>query len=241
MLGDKFWRWFDRGSRADFGGTLLGFFFDWKTAISTTFGGSGGAVTLLVTAIQGRPFIDVCILAIAAAAALVALVYFSISLLEKLKNGRVSKLPDTLTTVAKGTLPALDRIPITELLKMATDRGWNFTANDSLHLLDLQDAIKQGASDGHLTLWGRLRRWNTESLLRNEVLEKISPDYWRTFYVHLWPACDSDNFHTKSWNPDDKLQNYLDLHVNRPEAVIWLDRDAAAFRGKRKPDQRGMP
>jgi hypothetical protein len=77
--------------------------------------------------------------------------------------------------------------------------------------------------------------------LRNEVLEKIPPEHWRTFYVHLWPACDSDNFHTKSWNPDDKLQNYVDLHVNRPEAAIWLDRDALTFRGKRKPDQKGLP
>ncbi len=136
---------------------------------------------------------------------------------------------------------SIDRIPCTELLKMATDRGWDFLGHDSLHLMDLQDAIRQGGSDNHLTVWGRLKRWSNESLLRNEILEKIPAEHWRAFYVHLWPACDGDNFYTKSWTPSDTPQNYLDLHVDRREAAAWLDREAASFRGKRKPDQRGMP
>jgi hypothetical protein len=140
-----------------------------------------------------------------------------------------------------GEIP-FDRIPVTELLKMATDRGWNFTTGDSLHLIDLQKAIRQGASDSQITVWGRLNKWsNNENLVRNEILEKIPHEHWRAFYVHLFPALDGDNFHTKSWTPSETPKNYLDLHVNRPDAVIWLDRDAVTFKGKTTYDQRGMP
>ena len=88
---------------------------------------------------------------------------------------------------------------------------------------------------------GRLKRWSDEDLLRNEILEKIPPEHWRTFYVFLFPALEGDNFHTKSWTPSDTPQNYMDLHVNRREAETWSDRDAAAFRGKTTSNQRGMP
>jgi hypothetical protein len=72
------------------------------------------------------------------------------------------------------TAASLDRIPCTELLKMATDRGWNFTDQHSLHLIDLQDAIRQGALDGYIALWGKLNRWpNAEQLMRKQVFEKI--------------------------------------------------------------------
>jgi hypothetical protein len=135
---------------------------------------------------------------------------------------------------------SIDRIPCTELLKMAADAGWDFTSHDSLHLLDLQNAIRQGARDNHLTVWGKLNRWSSEELLRNEVLETIPPEHWHAFYVHLWPAREGDNFNVKSWTPSQQPQNFLDLHVSRSEAATWLDRDAAAFKGKTKPNQRGM-
>jgi hypothetical protein len=54
-----FWRWYDRGAQADFGGTLLGFFFDWKGWIAAAVGGSGGAITFLKAAIDGHSPLDV--------------------------------------------------------------------------------------------------------------------------------------------------------------------------------------
>jgi hypothetical protein len=135
---------------------------------------------------------------------------------------------------------SLDRIPTTELLKMATDRGWNFTSQHSLHLIDLQDAIRQGGLDGHLTVWGKLNRWpNAEQLMRKEVIEKIPTNHWREFRVHLFGALDNDNFRTYSWHvqPSSTAElRYIDLHVNRSEAAIWLDRDAATFKGQNTLD-----
>jgi hypothetical protein len=136
-----------------------------------------------------------------------------------------------------------ERIPITELLKMAKDRGWSFTDQHVLQLIDLQDAIRQGGLDGHLTVWGKLNRWpRAEQLMRKEVIEKIPAYHWREFRVHLIPVLDEDNFGTKSWHvsPSSTAElGYIDLHVTRSEAAIWLDRDALAFRGKTTPEKRG--
>src|SRR6476646_2113071 len=90
MADNRFWRWYDRGSRADFGGTLLGFIFDWKGWIAGAFSGSGGAMIFIKAAIDGRSPLDVWVLALVVVAALVAIVYFSISILEKYKkSGRI--------------------------------------------------------------------------------------------------------------------------------------------------------
>jgi hypothetical protein len=97
--------------------------------------------------------------------------------------------------------PSLDRISMIELMTMGTGLGWNFTDRDSLQLIDLQDAIRQGALDGHLTVWGRLNRWpNADQLMRKEVVEKIPSEHWREFRVHLFGALDNDNFKTYSWH-----------------------------------------
>jgi hypothetical protein len=137
---------------------------------------------------------------------------------------------------------SLNRIPITELMKMATSRGWDFTGRHSLQLIDLQDAIRQGALDGYLTVWGRLNRWpNAEQLMRKEVIEKIRTDHWSEFRVHLFAALDNDNFRTYSWHitPSSAAERgYVDLHVNRPEAALWLDRDAVSFKGKTTSEKR---
>jgi|SRR5713101_1340778 len=88
MAFERFWRWYDRASRADFGGTLLGFVFDWKAWISAAVGGGGGAVTFLKAAIDGRSPLDVWVLALVVVASLIAIVYFAISILEKSKKSR---------------------------------------------------------------------------------------------------------------------------------------------------------
>jgi hypothetical protein len=54
MSGERFWRWYDRGARADFAGTLLGYIFDWKGWIAGVVAGGGGGMTFLKAAIDGR-------------------------------------------------------------------------------------------------------------------------------------------------------------------------------------------
>lgn len=131
--------------------------------------------------------------------------------------------------------PTLDRMTMAELLALATELGWDFT-DPSLHLIDLQNAMRQGGLDGHLTVWGRLNRWpNAEQLVRNEVIEKVPSEHWREFRVHLFGALDNDNFKTHSWHFQPSslaAQRYVDLHVERSQALKWLKDDAASFKGK---------
>jgi hypothetical protein len=131
---------------------------------------------------------------------------------------------------------SIDRITCVEFLKTATNKGWNFTDQHSLHLIDLQDAMRQGGVDGSLTIWGRLNRWpNAEMIMRSEVIEKIPADHWKEFRVHLFATLDNDNFHTYSWHikPSTTAEKkYVDLHVGREESTKWLQQHAAAFKGR---------
>jgi hypothetical protein len=367
MSWDRFWRWYDRGARVDFGGKLLEFIFDWKGWLATIFGGGGGGiVTFLWAAIEGRSPLDVWLMGLVATAAGIALIYFAISIIERRKRSRPTKhriifseLPEveikakaepdidarevffkilensewrkeqekttldtshlvrnwlqvrldteihkalrnslldawgeeclagTQTTPEKPIPPdtwdkveivfdrlnlprtsahfkgatkrevgrmawvgvkfskqqvfqlfplygalTLDRIPVLEFLKIATESGWNF---ESLHLMDMQEAIRQGGLDETLIVWGRLNRYpRSEMLMRQEPLDKIPAEHWREFRIQM--GFDSDNFNVKTWRPK-KIEveiGYVDLHVDRGQASAWLVRDAAAFRGKTK-------
>ncbi|MET4065923.1 hypothetical protein ABID58_000697 [Bradyrhizobium sp. S3.2.6] len=130
----------------------------------------------------------------------------------------------------------IDRISMVELLKIATELGWNFTDQHSLELIDLQDAIRQGALDGRVTVWGKRNRWpNAPQLMRKEVLEKISPDHFKEFMVNIFGALEKDNFHVYTWHmqPSGAAErSYLDLNVSRVEATQWLSTDAAEFKGR---------
>jgi hypothetical protein len=50
MADNRFWRWYDRGSRVDFGGTLLGLVFDWRTWL---FSAGGGVLSVFTAAYDG--------------------------------------------------------------------------------------------------------------------------------------------------------------------------------------------
>jgi hypothetical protein len=136
------------------------------------------------------------------------------------------------------TKASLDRIPCTELLSIATAAGWDFDSNNSLHLLDLQDALRQGGADDTLRIWGKSKKWTSDELMRKELLEKIEPIHWKEFFVHLYAATQNDNFNTYSWTPDEKdfgRRGYVDLHVDRSQAMSWVREDASSFRGRTKP------
>lgn len=132
--------------------------------------------------------------------------------------------------------PSIDRIPCTELLKIASASGWDFVSAHSLHLLDLQDAMRQGGADSTLTIWGRAKKWDAEQLMRNEILEKIPADHWKDFFVYLFAALDDDNFNVYSWKSTGSGtgRGYVDLHVERSQAAPWVNRDAVGFKGKTK-------
>jgi hypothetical protein len=126
-----------------------------------------------------------------------------------------------------------DRIPCTVLLKLAENDGWDFS-DSSLHLLDLQEAMRQGGLDNTLTIWAKERKFGSDQLMQGEPLHKIDADHWKNHYVHLFAAREGDNFNTYSWlqTGDIGRRGYIDLHVLRSQAARWLSRDALFFKGK---------
>ncbi|MDP1864889.1 MAG: hypothetical protein Q8L13_00925 [Bradyrhizobium sp.] len=90
-----FWKWYDRASRVDFAGTILGWIFDWKGWVVAIVGGSGGGVTFLTAAIRGRDPLDVWVLALVVAAALMFIVWVIILLLEKRRRPNEAPVLDT--------------------------------------------------------------------------------------------------------------------------------------------------
>jgi len=133
-----------------------------------------------------------------------------------------------------------DRIPCTELLKVAATTGWDFSSSTSKHLIDLQDAMAQGGADGALTIWGRDNKWSADDLVQQEVLVKIAPDHWKDHRVNLFGALETfgpNNLKTYSWSPTSKpfgRHVYVDLHVSRSQVGSWLPREALPFKGKTK-------
>lgn len=138
------------------------------------------------------------------------------------------------------TSPSLDRIPCTALLSTAAGAGWDFTSPESLHLLDMQDAMRQAGADGTLKIWGKRNKWTSDELMRKELLEIIPADHWKEHFVHLFATKDDDNFNVYSWSPTTNpfgKRAYVDLYVERPQAMAWLRRDAASFKGRTKPQK----
>lgn len=133
--------------------------------------------------------------------------------------------------------PQINRIPFAEFLKLAANCGWDFVSPSSLHLIDLAQALRQGGLDETLVVWGRLHRYpRSEALMRQEPLDKIPPTHWREFMPHLFPAMDGNNFNTKTWRPTstETAAGYIDLHVDRLQALQWLKSEATRFKGKTK-------
>src|SRR5437016_5538624 len=142
MPSRRFWRWYDRGSRLDFAGSLLGYVFDWKTWIVGLFAGGGGAATFLWAAIDGRSPLDVWVVAVVVAAALATFVYFVISILEKLGKREAA------SSKALAAPTAFEGVPD---VRVADDLiAWRlFDSSERDKLFPLLE-------DGKIQAWGRL-------------------------------------------------------------------------------------
>jgi hypothetical protein len=82
-----FWRWFDRGSRMDFGGTVLAFLWDWKTWAAALV--PGGVVTFLWAAIKDRDPLDVWLMAIIATAGWIIIIAGVSAVISRIRRGIV--------------------------------------------------------------------------------------------------------------------------------------------------------
>lgn len=163
MPSRRFWRWYDRGSRLDFAGNLLGYVFDWKAWIVGIFAGGGGAATFLWAAIDGRSPLDVWVVAVVVAAALATFVYFVISILEKLRKR------EGASSTAPASPIAIEGVPD---VRVADDLiAWRLFDSPE------RDKLFPLLEDGKIQAWGRLGNGHPP-------LMKIPAESWRTNYIH---------------------------------------------------------
>ena len=115
----------------------------------------------------------------------------------------------------------------------------------SLHVLDFFDAIRQLGVDGKMIVYGRSAQMFKE-ITRTRPLIKIPPGQWPdheidVFAFFQWQdgqphAYVDDNFETnvKCLSKTGASPRYFDVHLDRDDALVWLDSEAIHFRGQRE-------
>jgi hypothetical protein len=123
MPFERFWRWYDRAARLDFAGTVVSYFFDWRGWIATFIGGSGGAVTFLWAAIDGRSPLDVWIAAVIVAAALAVFVWVIITIVGTLIRGTKPNYRPTI--IKDGRNSDLKTLQFVQLFGIGAHDAWS--------------------------------------------------------------------------------------------------------------------
>jgi hypothetical protein len=166
MSGKGFWRWFDRGARVDFAGTLLGYVFDWKGWVAGLIGGGGGATTFLKAAIDGWSPLVVWVMAVVVAAALSVFVYYFLLTVEKRRSPGATDSGST--TASGGALNSIGAIPD---VRAADDLiVWRLFESSE------RDKLFPLLEEGRIQAWGRLGNGFPP-------LMKIPAGTWRTNYI----------------------------------------------------------
>ncbi len=143
--------------------------------------------------------------------------------------------------IAEDSQDAAWRISLGDLCKIAEKKGWDFADDETGHVFDLRNGLKQAGIDGRINIWGRkIPRLEMDVDLVS--LTKIPAKYWE--------ACEIDPFTSNGdclGSVKDNLQirthhlgfphyegHYADLHVDREQAEKWLRLEAEYFKGRTK-------
>jgi hypothetical protein len=132
-------------------------------------------------------------------------------------------------------------LPLLDLFKLAEKNyAWDFTSSHSLHELDFLYGLRQDGSFGTLTFLGKTNRNSFESLTRNELLVQIHAEHWRDYEIdHRKAVQEQDNFYMWTLNKRAGAENmraggYADLHIDREQAIRWLQNSADSYKGRTK-------
>lgn len=137
------------------------------------------------------------------------------------------------------------RMTLVDLAKEAKNYGWEFATHE-LEIIDFRDGLRQAGVDGTIRIWGRMQH-QFDELSRQEPLQEIEKGYWRRqnwIDPASWMRVDTrkgtfagivdDNFLTRTVTVTDS-ERYVDIHVDRAQALLWLRGAAKSFIGRNKP------
>ena len=132
------------------------------------------------------------------------------------------------------------RLSLFSLYKIARDTlDWDFSGR-SMDPLDLEIGLRQAGADGSIHFWGRQAPPHTsDRILDQYPLVKILPQHFEKYnlygaavaFVAAPPSDTHLNRETKTFVFSSDGGAYIDLHVDRDEAIKWLQHAANSFRG----------
>lgn len=141
---------------------------------------------------------------------------------------------------------ATTRMPLNELYRQAKHSGWDF-ADITGHVFDLADGLKQAGADGHIQFSGTLIH-RIPALTENGFLQDIAKEYWQKCKISAISPLEldsrgghvvgikEDNRKTETYNPQSgyRVENYQDIHVDRQQALKWLEKESKQYMGRNK-------
>ena len=136
------------------------------------------------------------------------------------------------------------RISLRDFFDIASWNGWVLHGDDSGHVYDLANGLQQAGLDGRVKFWGR-KESRFGFFTEDEPLDEIPATFWRSNKIDSFsclvhsadgPAIEitKDNRQTKTkhtFSDDRQTQAYIDIYLERKNAVKWLKNEASAFKG----------
>lgn len=130
-------------------------------------------------------------------------------------------------------------IGLVDLRNEARGQGWTF-GGQSLHIADLELALREDALNGRLKVFGRrIHGWESlrfNALTDAEPLAPIPAEHWSEFHIDYanWGSAGANReVHSFKWG--GSAPGYCDLHLEREPALRWLRDEAPRYRGHYKP------
>jgi hypothetical protein len=136
------------------------------------------------------------------------------------------------------------RIPLADFIETAVGSfGWRIN-EASCDILDLGNGLRQAAVDREVTLYGRSGcRHMPPQYWDNYPLQPIPPEHLCSHWIDIASALHDENFETKKMYAagcdDHGAVGYVDLWIDRKQALAWLRREGREWKGRTDARQGG--
>lgn len=125
-------------------------------------------------------------------------------------------------------------ITLTDFITEASKCGWDITGQTNSYILDLIYGLRQAAGEGEIALRGRIDRNGEGILSLYEIKTEIPKSHWQDYEIDWWRNTDNWKIGTLNkhigWHMC-KVGRYLDLELEKRQAMRWLKTKSIAYRG----------
>ena len=136
------------------------------------------------------------------------------------------------------------RISLIDFYKEAEKKGWDFSSDGSLHILDIAEGIRQAGLDGVIRTWGKKVNM-FDSITKSEPLLELPKTYWKNYKLNAVAALktiyndnsglNDENFPICTHNIAGGIgERYQDIHLYTEQSLEWLNTEAEQYKGRNK-------